>query len=148
MTEGSASSTGGGGFYNMIHGNRPWAGVLLHILNAAACGEGKPFNPGRFRDAWVEREGDWLAIRVHTRNGGGNRADQAGPILSMLCHPWYHRDSDMSFDTTYADFWFRVPIDEIRNFRPDIVQWLQLIAEDPVDVGARWQAAVDALRNS
>lgn len=140
MSEEHDGSIGsGGGLYNTVFGTKSEAGILLTLLNRIS-----PFDPGRFRDGRVEREGDWLAIRIHTRNGGGNREGQAEPIASMRAHPWYDRDADASFDVTYADFWFRPPLDLLTD-APTVERFLRKAAMDPVDVGAKWRAAIDAM---
>jgi hypothetical protein len=128
--------------------------ILVKILEVSATG---PFRVGRYRDAWVEAQGDVPTIRVHTRNGGGNREcwndacdDMADvhvedclcwAIASLQAHPWYVRDEDDDFDSTYADFYF-VPKGEMGA---DVLPALVRIAGAPVDMGARWQAAIDAI---
>ena len=53
--------------YNALFGTNAFAGLILSML-------GEKFNPGRFRDAHIDRseEGD-PRIVIYTRNGGGNR---------------------------------------------------------------------------
>lgn len=124
---------------------------------------------GRIRDAWVEDHGEDLLIRVHTRNGGGNREGQAEAINSMRAHPWYVRDEDLDYDNTYADFYFRPNLVDLRrtldakiNGREHEYQSLSddekdevianvkelfvKIAQPPVDVGALWVEAVERLK--
>src|SRR5262245_47810449 len=86
------------GFYNIIFGVNPNAGVLLGALGLTREAV------GRFRDAWVTENGQEIAI--YTRNGGGNR-EQYMPDFSA--HPLYLRDADDAFDSTYATILFRVP---------------------------------------
>lgn len=148
--------------YNIMHGENPAGRSLLGVLEVRAS-----FNVGRYRDAWVEIDGDRPIIRVHTRNGGGNR-DCYCPaemqredkhkdgcltlaIESMQQHPWYLRDADDDFDFTYADFYFAPDLewlvtergDEGRIIAETIVRW----AEPPIDMGARWKAALDAIKS-
>lgn len=131
--------------YNMIFGTQPYAAVLTSLLDTV-----RKTDFGRRRDAWVEIEGDWLAIRVHTRNGGGNRKDQAEAIESMRAHPWFDRDADMGFDPTYADFWFVPPHEvvlpeEFAGAEIDVIQFLSAVAQPPVDMPARWQEAIEQI---
>ena len=123
--------------YAMVHGEMPYGPALVALLN-----DRQPFNVGRYRDAWVEHEGDTLLIRVHTRNGGGNREDYDDGSMSE--HPWYVRDADGDFDNTYADWWFAPPLADLR---PDVAESLVTLAQPPVDVAARWQAVIEAIRN-
>ena len=133
------------GMYNVVFGRHPFAKGLLDLLHEADPG----FEPGRVRDAWVEIEGDWVTIRVHTRNGGNNRSDDdiAAAIESMTSHPWFVRDEDLDFDSTYADFWFRPPHEEplpgqyagqMENLRVALTR----LAEPPVDMNERWREAI------
>lgn len=124
--------------YNMVHGQNPIGPLLVALLH-----EQQPIEVGRYRDAWVEHEGDDLLIRVHTRNGGGNREDYDDP--SMQAHPWYVRDADDDFDCTYADYWFRPDLTTLPN---DAALALVEMAQAPVDMGERWRAAIDAIGNA
>ena len=140
--------------YNAIHGENPAGEILVTILQETATG---PFRVGRYRDAWVEAEGDIPMIRVHTRNGGGNRecwgedCDDMNDVHSEDClcwaiaslqaHPWYVRDEDDDFDSSYADFYFQ-PKGEMGK---DVLEALVAVAQAPVDMGARWQAAINAI---
>lgn len=121
----------------MVHGQNAAGPALVELLQSL-----HPFEVGRYRDAWVEHEGDSLLIRIHTRNGGGNREDYEAENESMAAHPWYVRDADDDFDRTYADFWFRV---DLAVLEPDIARVLVEMAQAPVDVGERWKAAIDAI---
>jgi len=86
---------------------------------------------------------DYL-IRIHTRNGGGNREDYIAEIESMRRHPWFVRDVDDDYDRTYADFYFRIPDD----IDPKLHEGLVSIAQEPVNMGDRWKAVIEALKNS
>jgi hypothetical protein len=89
--------------YNMIAGTNPLAGGLLHALAI------DPSSVARLRDcALVEYAGD-LAIRVLTRTGGNNRDDYEDSIAALQAHAMYIEDRDDDFDSTYAEFFFRVP---------------------------------------
>lgn len=104
----------------------------------------------RFRDAWVEKDGDGPVIAVYTRQGGGNRecfcpeADFEGAHVPGQCyaacnealaaHPLYLRDADDDFDATYATFYFRGP-----------EEWRGVLAEaavEPVNMSDRWKQAI------
>jgi hypothetical protein len=126
------------GMYNVIFGENPAGKSLVELLQTV-----QPVEVGRYRDAWVERKGDSLAIRVHTRNGGGNRESYDDP--SMQAHPWYICDEDDSFDSTYADYWFRIDVEAISKEYPELVTALMNMAVEPVDMPARWKAAIDKL---
>lgn len=130
--------------YEMIHGRTEYGPALLWLLN-----ERQQISEGRYRDAWVEADGDACIIRLHTRNGGGNREAYESEIESMQAHPWYLRDEDDSFDCTYADFYFKVDLEWIAtnlgDDGPATVESLVTLAQPPVDVAAKWQAAIDAI---
>lgn len=126
------------GLYNVVFGSNHFGPALVALLKAR-----QPVEVGRYRDAWVESDGDRLLIRVHTRNGGGNREDYDDP--SMQAHPWYVRDADADFDYTYADYWFAPPLDELD---PAVAGALVAMAQAPVDMDARWQAVIEALKNA
>lgn len=123
--------------YQLVFGQNEMGPALVALIN-----EREPIQVGRYRDAWVEAEGDQLTIRVHTRSGGGNREDYDEQIESMRAHPWFVRDADDDFDCTYADFYFAPPIDELDA---DIARVLVESAQAPVDNTARWMAAIDAI---
>lgn len=129
-----------GNLYDIVHGANEAGPYLVELLTASAR---QPFKIGRYRDAFVEAEGDGCLIRIHTRTGGGNREAYELENASLQAHPWYVRDADDDFDPTYADFYFRPPIDQID---PAIVEALVSLAQPHVDMGARWQAAIDALK--
>jgi hypothetical protein len=123
------------GLYNIVFGENDYGRALVALLN-----EVQPIEVGRYRDAWVEHEGDDLLIRVMTRNGGGNRDDFDDP--SMQAHPWYVRDADQEFDYTYADYWFRP---DLSTVEPEVAKALVSMAQAPVDMTERWNAAIEAI---
>lgn len=119
--------------YNMLFGVEPTAVIALKMLGIGTA------NVPRFRDAfftWADEEQTVPCIVIHTRTGGGNRGfydseercraeypedfhgdtdDPSGPWNADLRKlPGYQYDQDDSFDATYADFYFRVPEDELR----------------------------------
>lgn len=120
--------------YNVLFGRNPMAPVLLRMLDLTSE------MTGRFRDAWVEEDGEHIV--VYTRNGGGNRdcweldgckneTDAEGRTVTVhdpACmttingklqkHPLYVSDKDDDFDCTYASFTFRVP----EQYREEVKQ--------------------------
>lgn len=95
-------------------------------------------DPGRFRDAWVEKgENGQPVIAIYTRNGGGNREEYEGVIADLQDHPLYLRDADDDFDSTYATFYFSTPAELRDQFRE--------IAQEPVDTDQRWMDVIAAL---
>lgn len=135
-----------GGLYNVVFGRRRETSVVtLILLMESGYGPGdvglEMF--GRLRDAWVEETEDGgLEIRVHTRNGGLNRRDHVEAILAMRAHPWFDRDLDLEYDSTYADFYFKIPqaaIDAAPTFRE--------IAGPRLDVNAAWAEAIRRLES-
>lgn len=134
--------------YNALFGSNPLGQALVALVQQA-----HPTEIGRYRDAWVEAHGDDLLIRVHTRNGGGNREcwgcdDEpctcGVPVANdqMQAHPWYVRDADDDYDPTYADFYFRP---DLASIDPEIARSLVAMADAPVDVSARWSALIAGL---
>lgn len=121
-------------------GQRARGAFLLRIL-------GNP-EPGRFRDAWVEKGDDGEPIIViYTRNGGGNREcychDHPEPgcleqvIEDLQADPLYLSDEDDDGDRTYASFRFRCP--------PEVRDLLAGIAGGQRDMDAEWQRAITAI---
>lgn len=85
--------------YNMLFGEGNHTSFLLELL-------GKDRHDfGRFRSTYVTD----THIVVHTRCGGGNREDYEGMFFEMEDHPLYDYDEDNSFDSTYADIYFKHP---------------------------------------
>lgn len=118
-------------------GNRGTA--LLGLL-------GNP-DPGRYRDAWVEKdEGGRPIIAVYTRNGGGNREhDGCEENACVGCrgeafaaHELHIRNVDDEFDSTYATYYFEFPDDGARETFAEV-------AVEHVDTSARWHEAIEAL---
>lgn len=120
----------------MVMSPSSYGPALVHLLQ-----QKKEFDVGRYRDAWVEYDGDALLIRVHTRNGGGNREDYDDGSMSE--HPWYVRDADDDFDYTYADWWFRPDLTELNV---STVEALLGMAQAPVEMRARWEAVINEIR--
>lgn len=98
--------------YNMIAGVNQATFFILPLL-----GEKHPDNYPRFRDCFVDREGDEPQIHLYTRIGGGNREDYREEIDELTSHPNYISDEDDDFDCTYATFKFSVPEEWKEDFR-------------------------------
>uniref|UniRef100_A0AAU7J7Y6 Tail assembly chaperone n=2 Tax=unclassified bacterial viruses TaxID=12333 RepID=A0AAU7J7Y6_9VIRU len=144
--------------YNMAFGP-----THQKIPAIAACGV-DPERVGRYRDVWMEKDEsdlDSLVLAIYTRNGGGNREDQADAIEYMQAHPRFISDADDTFDNTYATFRFRVRIEDLDlDTLSDLVPpeqmlsreatWagLNLASVDPMDTDARWRQAIDALNGA
>lgn len=127
--------------YNSLFGSNENAGILLELLQI------NPANIPRFRDCYFDN--DKNRIVIHTRTGGGNRDyyeniescksnypeyfgngdDPKGPWNDDLrSHPLYDRDEDSSFDSTYADFYFKLPTEideEIKKYLDESSQCLK-----------------------
>ena len=86
--------------YNMLFGMNPMSEIFLATLGLSKA------DTGRFRDCYVEKDGNEYKIAVYTRNGGGNR-DYCMPDFSG--HPNFLYDRDDDFDGTYATIYFSIP---------------------------------------
>lgn len=60
---------------------------------------------------WIEvTEQNWdYCLHLHTRSGGWNREWLHDENLKLQENPNYLYDEDDEFDSTYADFYFKVP---------------------------------------
>jgi hypothetical protein len=89
--------------YNMVCGNNPLYNLYLAMI-------GVEFDSiPRFRDVWVKMEGDKPLVVIHTRTGGGNREGYLIENAGLTRNENYLFDCDDSFDSTFADFTYRVP---------------------------------------
>jgi hypothetical protein len=105
--------------YNLLHGVNPFSALYLAMIGL------KIEDVPRFRDVYLDGEPGARRIGVHTRMGGGNRGHwdvvkeyEPGPDCPcpgcraqhvLARHPLYLYDRDDEFDSTYADYFFRVP---------------------------------------
>lgn len=96
-------------------------GPTRHKIPAlAVCGI-DPEQVGRFRDVWVERDGDSadsVILALYTRNGGGNRQDYQDQIGYLHSLPTFVSDRE----ETWAGF--------------------RLAAVSPINTDERWQTAL------
>lgn len=132
------------GMYNIVFGYHPHLPIVAALLGKEKI-VGDYF--GRFRDAWIEKlPDDTMRIHVYTRNGGNNRAEYM-PDLSK--DPLFIENRDDSFDNTYASIYLKLPEDWQEKLKeagaPDDFK-LEAVAEEPIDTGARWQEALEAMR--
>ena len=89
-----------GNLYNMLHGENTYADILLKALGITKeeC--------GRYRDCFT-KDGE---IVLHTRLGGDNRAHYRKEILCLKSNIHYLSNSDSGYDSTYANFYFAIPL--------------------------------------
>lgn len=134
-------------------------GVLLALLayeqdsTEAANTYCTPIMDLRLRDMWVEKDHDGPPVlAVYTRNGGGNREHgHDAEMVTSSCiacagedateHPAYLRDCDDEFDSTYRTYWFSFPA----SLPDEIKATLTEVAEDPRNMGDRWQQVIHAI---
>lgn len=132
------------GLYNVLFGTHSNSDLLLAILGLT------PADVPRFRSCYWDGE----RIVVHTRTGGGNRDyyeneeccresypeyfegddKPSGPWNDDLrLNPGYLFDQDDDFDPTYADFYFKPPVEAIQVLEglppetPPAEQWAALL---------------------
>jgi len=121
--------------YNMLFGRNKDADLLLLMLGLARE------DTGRFRDAFLHKEGDETLIAIYTRNGGNNRPDYFPEWLTA--HPLYVRDADDDFDNTYCTIFFRLP-----NEVPEAFKKAAAEAVEPFDPDKRWAEMLDSIRKA
>ncbi len=85
--------------YNMIFGKNPSTKEILALLGLTEL------DVERFRDCWID--GKESRIVILTRTGGGNREHYQNEKLTS--NPYYIRDFDDDFDSTYAYYEFAIP---------------------------------------
>lgn len=110
------------GMYDLVFQRNPQMGMLCALLSTQGPIEKMDDAERaqlelamRLRDAWLEKNGEVLEIHLYTRVGGANRPHHAEAIEFFRTHPWYDRDSDDDYDSTYAGFWFRINMVDLRN---------------------------------
>jgi len=85
--------------YNVCFGVSFAAPALLEMLGIRAQ------EVPRFRDAYLS--GNYIVI--HTRTGGGNRADFVARNEQLRQLPGFVRDADAPNDCTFANFYYEIP---------------------------------------
>jgi hypothetical protein len=97
-------------FYNIIKGDKsPSISKFVVDTLDDYC---LPYIP-RYRDAWIDKnEWDEYEFIVLTRTGGGNREEYEEDNNELAKHPLYLYYNDDDFDSTYAEFHFKVPDNE------------------------------------
>jgi len=114
----------------MLFGMNPNTDVILAILGL------KKNDVERYRDCGFSKEG----IYIHTRTGGGNREDY--PNKKLTSSPYYLSDSDDNDDSTYANYYFKIPdeikedVENFKNVREKgisgkLIQWILKTLERP-----------------
>ena len=93
--------------YNNLFGVNNSAEMLLKILNI------NRFEIERFRDIFFDKESSFVVI--HARTGGGNREDY--PNVILIENKYYSHDKDADFDSTYANFYFKLPEDITKELK-------------------------------
>jgi hypothetical protein len=117
----------------MVFGVNQLAGPLLAMIQLDHR------NVPRFRDCFLNKDG--TEIIVYTRTGGGNREEYAEQNAEMTRRAGYLRDEDDSYDSTYAIFYFAVPVAYVDMCKTAAVDG------HGVDVSTRWETVMDKLRS-
>ena|GEM_PF-2594600 len=144
--------------YNALFGVNPMAGLLMQALG---------INSGdvpRFRDCYLDTEGERPLIAIHTRTGGGNRSMYESEDSARRNYPEYFDgnddptgpwncdlrkvqgfvyDADDDFDNTYATFFYEVP----EAFK-SIIETMRDLAGSTTPPAERWQMVLDDLRSN
>lgn len=141
--------------YSLVFGGSAWPAELMGMYGLT------PQMIGRYRDHWLERDGeDGLVCAVYTRNGGGNREEYDSQIKQMQALPTYVSDADDTYDSTYATFRFRMTKEQVQEWLRNIEHaeveqtttveevWEELWMEaepNPRDMDVVWQAMIATL---
>ncbi len=118
--------------YNSLFGLNPAAHFLLSALGLTTA------DVGRFRDCYLQQEGEELRIVIYTRNGGGNREAYEGVTAALQAHRCYLDDRDDDFDCTYASYFFAVP----EKFKSA----MGVFAAETVEPGQKWNNLIEGLK--
>ena len=109
--------------YNLLYGRNTLAECLLPMINLT------PDDFPRYRDTYIDdanndnnntNNTDYKLI-VHTRTGGGNREEYEDDNNELTLNPYYTHDEDDQDDSTYANFYFRIP----NEFKGDVDKLVQ-----------------------
>lgn len=148
------------GMYNILFGDGHEAdrgSVFVTIFDIE--GEAIP----RFRDCWIElRDDGSLVFHVYTRVGGNNREEYADEIQALQNHPQYLHDEDSHIetnsgvDTTYASFYFLIPVGlpshmADAGYSPEqyreVTAKMRETASEPIDMNQMWEEKLTAWEN-
>jgi len=89
--------------FDLVVGNSGYPRMLMGMSGL------EPEMVARYRDHWMEREGDdTLILAVYVRLGGGNRPDYTEQLNAMHALPTFVSDADDGFDNTYCTLRFRL----------------------------------------
>lgn len=111
------------GLYNMLFGYDPAVFWIMPMLGR------KEEEWPRFRDCHVqERDGEPLIV-IYTRVGGGNRGYGFGEER-LYEDPLFVYTEDDDFDSTYADYAFKVPEKWRKDFDAIMAKDLSKISEE------------------
>lgn len=123
--------------YNAVFGVNEAAPLLLQILAIRAD------DVPRIRNVYYDGE----HIVIYTRTGGGNREYYAiknddnpdGPWNSNItASPFYVRDEDDDFDSTYASFYFSIP--------PEFADVLKMMPAETETPSQQWKDLFETLK--
>jgi hypothetical protein len=136
------------GLYNIIFGESGMRGVIFAMLGTSYF--------GRYRDCWIEMDGDTPRIAIYTRNGGGNREcydehaeDDPRRPECYSCwithevhkHPLYLFDRDGDFDCTYATIYYSVPEEFVEDCK-------RIALKEPLDMSERWLTMIESIKGT
>jgi hypothetical protein len=129
------------GMYNAVFGDGQRGYPLLSMLGFKSISE-----VGRYRDGWLESDGDGgYRIAIYTRNGGNNREEYM-PDLSG--HPYYISDKDDTVDNTYATIYFRLPPVLLEALKEQLGDHPDLVYPEPVNMDLVWARALAELESN
>jgi hypothetical protein len=126
--------------YNVVSGFNPNVAAIVHMTGIDAT------KVARFRDAWLSDDGKTCTIL--TRTGGGNREDYMDWIRSAQNHPLYISDKDDDFDSTYAEFNFKIP-EQYHEYTSVIADGMRSLGKGAETQGiAKLKSMIDKLMES
>ena len=139
--------------YNYLFGSNPAETWINRILTK----EGVPEFP-RYRDAWIEYPNEHedekllkitpnrIQFVVLTRTGGGNRDEYGDENEQISSHPLCISDDDSDFDTTYAEFRFKIPE---KYKRESLLIYLALkeAGKEGGKLSEKFKQKIEAIRN-
>lgn len=139
--------------FDLVMGNSGFPPALMDLVFDVT-----PDNCPRYRDHWLEKDGDALMLAVYTRMGGGNREEYAEQIAELHGLPLWVSDEDDTYDNTYSTIRFRMERGEFlkRAKERDFIQegmtaesaWAEMerVAEPiPRNMAVIWEAMISTL---